>query len=187
MTLTTSLVPYPVPNYYDGPRAWVGCLHCYNNGDLVGEWFDATEAADVTLTVLHLEHPQQEGCEELWVFDVDGIPVSEEMSPLEAANWGNLLNSVDELLQPAFYAWIGAGAASYDDDGLPDPKAFEEAFIGVYSDFREYSDHLADETLLYDASDELRRYFDYDQFARDLKMDYVVEDLSDGDVALFRM
>ncbi|MCT2149574.1 antirestriction protein ArdA [Dermabacter vaginalis] len=187
MTLTTSLVPYPVPNYYDGPRAWVGCLHCYNNGDLVGEWFDATEAADVTLTVLHLEHPQQEGCEELWVFDVDGIPVSEEMSPLEAANWGNLLNSVDELLQPAFYAWIGAGAASYDEGGLPDPKAFEEAFVGTFSGFREYSDHLADETLLYDSNDDVRRYFDYEAFARDLKMDYTVEELPDGDVALFRM
>ena len=117
MTLTTSLVPYPVPTYYDGPRAWVGCLACYNNGSLVGEWFDASEAADVTLTILHLEHPQKEGCEELWVFDVDGIPVNEEMSPIEAANWGNLLNSVDERLQPSFYAWISSGAASYGDDG----------------------------------------------------------------------
>ena len=89
MTATVSLVPYPVPTYYDGPRAWVGCLQCYNSGDLVGEWFDASEAADVTLDVLHLEHPLQEGCEELWCFDVDGIPVNEEMSPLEAANWGN--------------------------------------------------------------------------------------------------
>ena len=95
MTAPVSLVPFPVPTDFEGPKAWVGCLNCYNNASLVGEWFDATEAADVTLTVLHLEHPQHEGCEELWVFDVDGIPVSEEMSPLEAANWGNLLNSVE--------------------------------------------------------------------------------------------
>ena len=187
MTATVSLVPYPVPTYYDGPRAWVGCLACHNNGDLVGEWFDACEAADVTPDVLHLEHPQKEGCEELWCFDVDGIPVNEEMSPLEAANWGNLLNHVDERLQPSFYAWISSGAASLDNDGLPDPKAFEDAFVGVYSDFREYSDHLADETLLYDSNDELRRYFDYESFARDLKMDYVVEPLPDGNVAVFHM
>ena len=23
------------------PRAWIGCLACYNNARLVGEWFDA--------------------------------------------------------------------------------------------------------------------------------------------------
>ena len=27
------------------PRAWIGCLACYNNARLVGEWFDA-ETAD---------------------------------------------------------------------------------------------------------------------------------------------
>lgn len=186
MTAPVSLVPYPVPTDFEGPKAWVGCLHCYGNGDLVGEWFDACEAADVTPAVLHLEHPQEEGCEELWVLDTDGIPVSEEMSPLEAANWGNLLNSVDEYLQPSFHAWIASGAASLGDDGLPSTEAFEDAFVGVYGDFREYSDHLADETLLYDSNDELRRYFDYEAFARDLAMDYIVEPLPDGNVAVFR-
>lgn len=56
-------IPSPVSAGFDGAKAWVGCLSCYNNGDLVGEWFEAAEAADVTLDVLHLEHPLQEGCE----------------------------------------------------------------------------------------------------------------------------
>ena len=183
--MLTMEIPSPVTALFSGPKAWVGCLQCYNSGDLVGEWFDAAEAADVTLDVLHLEHPLAEGCEEMWVFDVDGLPVNEEMDPLTAARWGNLLNFIDERLQPAFYAWIEAGAASLDEDGLPDPKAFEEAFVNVFTDFREYSDRLADETLLIDSSDEVRRYFDYEQFARDLKMDYVVEPRPDGDVAVF--
>lgn len=187
MTLTASLVPYPVPTDFDGPKAWVGCLACYSNGDLVGEWFDAAEAADVTLTVLHLEHPQEDTCEEMWVFDTDGIPVNEEMDPMTAARWGNLLNFIDEKLQPSFFAWISSGAASLDEDGLPDPEAFEEAFVDVFSDFREYSDRLADETLLLDANEQVRRYFDYEAFARDLSMDYIIEALPDGDVAVFRV
>lgn len=183
--MTALAIPSPVTAVFDGPKAWVGCLHCYNSGDLVGEWFEAAEAADVTLDVLHLEHPLTEGCEEMWVFDVDGLPVNEEMDPLTAARWGNLINFVDEKLQPAFFAWIASGAASLDSDGLPDPEAFEDAFVGVFTDFREYADHLADETLLFDASDEVRRYFGYEAFARDLQMDYLVEQLPDGDVAVF--
>lgn len=180
-------IPSPVSAMFEGPKAWVGCLACYNNGDLVGDWFEACEAADVTLDVLHLEHPLQEGCEELWVFDVDGLPVNEEMDPLTAARWGNLINFIDEKLQPSFFAWIASGAASLDEDGLPDPQAFEDAFVDVFSDFREYSDRLADETLLYDSSDEVRRYFSYEAFARDFAMDHIVEPLPDGDVAVFRV
>ena len=116
-----------------------------------------------------------------------GLPISEEMDPLKAAQWGNLLNTIDEKLQPSFFAWITSGAPSLDADGLPDPQAFEDAFVDVYADFREYSDRLADETLLFDVNDEVRRYFDYESFARDLKMDYTIEELPDGDVAVFRM
>lgn len=35
------------------PRVWIGCLHCYNSGGLVGEWFDAVDAEEVTLTHVH--------------------------------------------------------------------------------------------------------------------------------------
>lgn len=183
--MTALLTPTPVPACFDGPRAWIGCLACYNNGDLVGDWFDAAEAADVTLDDIHAPGALSDACEELWVFDVDGMPVNEEMDPMIAARWGNLINGVEENLQPSFLAWIASGAASLDDDELPDPQAFEDAFVDVFSDFREYADHLADETLLFDTSDEVRRYFDYEQFARDLSMDYVVEPLPDGDVAVF--
>ena len=185
--MTALLTPSPVPACFDGPKAWIGCLACYNSGELIGEWFDAAEAADVTLDDIHAPHTLTDACEELWVFDVDGMPVNEEMDPFKAAQWGNLLNSVEEILQPSFIAWIASGAATFDADDMPDVEAFHDAFVGTFTDFRDYSDHLADETLLFDTSDEVRRYFDYEQFARDLKMDYVVEDLPDGDVAVFHM
>ncbi|WP_283205483.1 antirestriction protein ArdA [Glutamicibacter sp. V16R2B1] len=36
-------------------RVWVDCLHCYNSGRLVGEWFDAVDADEVTLTACTVE------------------------------------------------------------------------------------------------------------------------------------
>ena len=35
------------------PMAWIGCLACHNAGNLVGHWYPATEAADVTVADLH--------------------------------------------------------------------------------------------------------------------------------------
>ena len=31
----------------DEPRVWIGCLACYNEGRLRGDWFSAAEAADI--------------------------------------------------------------------------------------------------------------------------------------------
>ena len=46
------------------PRAWIGCLACYNNARLVGEWFDAEAADEVTLADVHGgAHRVHPGCE----------------------------------------------------------------------------------------------------------------------------
>lgn len=63
------------------PRAWIGCLACYNNARLVGEWFDAETADEVTLADVHGgAHRAHSGCEELWVMDHENIPASGEIS-----------------------------------------------------------------------------------------------------------
>ena len=57
------------------PRAWIGCLACYNNARLVGEWFAAETADEVTLADVHGgAHRVRPGCEELWVMDRENIP-----------------------------------------------------------------------------------------------------------------
>ena len=35
------------------PRVWIGCLACYNAGSLVGDWFDAATADEVTTYDVH--------------------------------------------------------------------------------------------------------------------------------------
>src|SRR5699024_12313422 len=88
------------------PRAWVGCLACYNEGDLVGQWYDAEDCAEVTPAQLH-GHPTDH--EELSVMDHEGIPVTGEMDPMTAAQWDRVLTSVPEHQQEALFACVCSG------------------------------------------------------------------------------
>lgn len=89
------------------PRVWIGCLSCYNEGRLVGEWVDATNAGDLTPNDLHGIPTTHE---ELWVFDLEGFPSGTgEMSPTAAAPWGELYEEVGETQWPALLAWVDSG------------------------------------------------------------------------------
>ena len=71
------------------PRVWIGCLAHYNEGYLIGDWFDAVGADEVSLADVHRGSGRPyAACEELWCFDLELIPVDGEMSPHEAAEWG---------------------------------------------------------------------------------------------------
>lgn len=57
------------------PRVWTSSFGAYNEGYLIGEWFDATEAADVTAKQLFEGTPYRwTGDEELHCFDTECIP-----------------------------------------------------------------------------------------------------------------
>lgn len=88
------------------PRAWIGCLACYNSGRLVGEWLDADGLEDPDTLAAICTRPDHE---ELWAMDLDGIPGG-ECSPLEAARKARALT--DYL-------------AAADENGLPAPVALE--------------------------------------------------------------
>lgn len=167
------------------PRAWVGCLACYSEADLVGRWYDAEDCDEVTPAQLHGHATDHE---ELWVMDHEGIPVTGEMDPMTAAQWGRVLTSVPEHQQEALFVWVRSGSYIAEGEGdLPSIEAFEERYEGEWCSWREYADHLLEEGgLLEGVSDEVRRYIDYDQWARDLLMDYTVEHSEDGGVFVFR-
>jgi hypothetical protein len=98
------------------PRAWVGCLACYNGGSLVGEWLDADGLEDSDTLAAICTHP---GHEELWVFDTDGLPGG-EMSPDEAARKARALT--DYLAAADDYGLPAAVALEYLDSlNLNDP------------------------------------------------------------------
>lgn len=169
------------------PRVWVGCLACYNEGHLTGQWVNAEDATAVTTEQLHNTHTRI-GHEELWCFDLEGLPACiGEISVSEAASWGSMFEAVGEKEWPAFVAWVESGCCILDSDDLPIVSDFEERFCGCWDSFRDFADFEVEETgLLFGVSDEIARYFDYDAYARDLRFDYIVADAPEGGVYLFR-
>ena len=157
------------------PRAWIGCLACYNNARLVGEWFNAETADEVTLADVHGgAHRVRSGREELWVMDHENIPASGEMSPAEAAEWARVLLAVPEHQREALCAWTASGSYVAEGTGdLPSVPDFEERFCGTWGSFRDYAETLAEEIGLIpqDAPEELVRYFNWVAWTRDLEHD----------------
>lgn len=91
-------------------RVWVACLACYNEGRLVGEWFDADdapqdmEAFNDAVYPLPVEHILSDH-EELWCLDTDNSPVDGEMSPMAAAHYAELIKDLSIPLD-ALIAWL---------------------------------------------------------------------------------
>lgn len=121
--------------------------------------------------------------EEFAIHDMEGLPGSfgEYVGLQTVADYVALVEEFDHIDADAI-------AGIYDDfrDIEETRKALENSFIGVYSSFRDYADEVADEMLESRGSkdDTLSRYFDYEAFARDLKMDMRVVDVPSG-VAIF--
>ena len=169
------------------PRAWVGCLSCYNEGRLVGDWFNAEIADEVTTYDVHGAHSRADSHDELWVFDHENIPVRGEMDPLTAAAWGQCLAEVDEHFRPALCAWVESGDYVAEGTGdLPSISDFEERYCGEWSDFDDYARQLADNIGLLDGvPEEIARYFDWRAWSRDLAMDYSTYGNPEGGVFVF--
>ena len=170
------------------PRVWIGCLACYNNGRLVGDWFDAEDADEVTTYDIHGAHTRADLHDELWCFDHENMPVGHEMSPYEAAQWGRAVTSVPEDQREALCAWVRSGNYVAEGDGdLPSLSDFEERYCGQWDSFREYAEELADEIgLLDEVPEHIASYFNWEAWTRDLAFDYTVEDASSGGVFVFR-
>lgn len=171
------------------PRVWIGCLACYNAGRLIGDWYDAATADEVTLADVHGAHSRADSHDKLWVFDHENIPVKGEMSPADAAAWGRVYTEVDEYLRPALCAWVESGDyVAEGDTDLPSISDFEERYCGAWGSFREYAEQLADDIdLLADVPEEITRYFDWQAWSRDLAMDYSTYDDPEGGVFVFRV
>lgn len=171
------------------PRVWIGCLHCYNDGELIGNWFDAIDADEVSLADVHRGSGHgSASCEELWIMDHEYLPVRGEMSPHEAAEWAKSLTGVNEHLRPALRAWVESGNYTAEGKGdLPAVPDFEDAYAGEWDSFREYAEQLADDIdLLRNVPEEIKGYFHWDAWTRDLAFDYTTAPAPRGGVFMFR-
>lgn len=168
-------------NNSNEPQAWVGCLRCYNEGRLVGEWVPAIDAAHVTPQDIHPAKSSQ-GCEEMWVFDTEYMPPGYgEMSRTEAHDIGHLYLRIGEDDWTAYLAYC----EETGDEGSGSRTRFYEAYQGWWPSF---SDYLTEpiEAMQAGWPEEAVRYFDYDQYERDASFGYIVCDAPDGGVYVFQ-
>lgn len=170
------------------PHVWIGCLHCQNSGHLIGAWFDAAGADEVTLADVHAGSGRDyAACEELWCLDHENLPVRREMSLQEAADWGRVYEEVGAEQWPAVYAWVCSGAHVTEGTGdLPSISDFEDAYQGHWDSFREYVEQLADDTgMMQGWPEEAQRYFSWDSWTADVKFDHVVCDAPAPDYGVY--
>lgn len=170
------------------PRVWIGCLACYSQGRLVGDWFDAVSADQVTTYDIHGSYSRADSHDELWVFDHEYLPVTGELSPHDAALWAKVIIEVEECQRPALYAWVLTGDYVAQGNGdLPSISDFEERYAGQWESFAEYAMQLAEDIgLLAEIPEEISRYLDWESWTRDLRFDHMTADAPGGGIYVFR-
>jgi antirestriction protein len=180
----------------DTVRAWVGCLGCYNNGDLVGSWLDADDCGDLVAAGLarfmEYDHEYSSGVfctrcgsDEFWIFDHEGLPaavLSGECSPCQFAEVATAWELVDDPDMVA--AYLGNMGETVTAENLAKlAESAAEAYTG-YATVIEYAEsYLEDSGLLAEVPETLRYYIDVEAFARDLELG---GDVSEVDGYVFR-
>jgi antirestriction protein len=166
-----------MPRTKVSPQLYIASLADYNAGRLVGEWIDATLGLDhIEEEIQKMLATSKEPYAEEWaIHDYEGFgtyPVNEYDDLGELAELAEAIEQHGEV--------VGSYAAYMGD--VPDAlQYFEERYHGTWSSFQEYSDNYVEDTgMLHNVPDFVKRYFDYEAFARDLQHDFTVIEDSNG-------
>ncbi len=166
----------------DTPRAWVGCLGCYNNGALIGQWLEGELIGDPVAaglasleTVGDYTAPRCVRCfsDEFLIFDHEGFHglIRGECSLREASEALESLEEIEDLgldlgAVEAYLAW----RFHWNECD------FEDTYVGEYSTMEEFAEQLALDTgALDDSAAWPHNCIDWEYAARELSYDYTLE------------
>ena len=152
-------------------RVWVGCLACYNEGRLIGEWFDADSCPQDEdefneAVPGHKKIRQLNPHEELWVFDHENSPKDGEYSPMDAQQYAEWMGDADpDVLR----AWLANGN-DFDEDTV---EAMDEAYQGDYDSDSDFAQSTAEDLgLINEEASWPYTCIDWEHAARELMYDY---------------
>lgn len=133
-------------------RVWVGCLACYNNGALVGEWFDAEDAPtneDAFNEAIpgHVKYVKSDFSphEEIWVFDHENSPVDGEYSPNAAVEYAEWLDGLNDGETEIFKLWLKHESQEFDADSV---ETFHDRYAGCFEEGADAIEDLYPESEL---------------------------------------
>jgi antirestriction protein len=148
----------------DKPRIYVACLAAYNRGVLHGRWLDAArDAEDLHADIREmLAASPIPGAEEFAIHDAEGFG-DHRIDPHE-----NIEDVAALAALIVDYGTVVAAYASHTGVEIAELAArFEDAYRGSYQSTADYAHDLLDEQLSA-LPENLRCYFDYVAYARDL-------------------
>jgi len=146
-------------------RIYVGTYAKYNDGNLFGKWLYIENYSDKEefLKACAELHSDEED-PELMFQDWEGVPddmVSECW--LDPECW-ELIEAYDEFDEDAVKAYIYCFGEWNRGD-------FQDRYRGEYDSWEDFAEQLVDELgYLYEIPEHLRYYFDYEKYARDLRL-----------------
>jgi antirestriction protein len=160
MKITTSTSP-PIT-----PAVWIGSLHAYNCGALVGEWVDATDLDQLRQVADRVL--KEGGGEEIALMDCEGFgSMIGEYTQLErVAAIATAIEERGEALV-TFASYEGFDDGDDLDEFL---ERFESAYLGSGLDsLKNFAESRFHE--LFEVPDHLSEYIDYEAFATTLECD----------------
>jgi len=147
-------------------------LSNYNGGVLIGKWFELTgktyveHSQEITAWMEALTKSTGELCEEWILGDVDGVPVQFYGEWSICESFFDYMEALENttLDVEAFEAGMELGI---------DLDRIEESYHGEYKDDTDLAYEYVDSTgLLSEVPENIKNYFDYESFGRDLSMDF---------------
>ncbi|MGH2941073.1 MAG: antirestriction protein ArdA [Solirubrobacterales bacterium] len=155
-------------NENETPRVWIGSLHAYNNGRLVGEWTDADDLdvlQEAAKRVLELG-----GGEEFALMDNEGFgDMIGEYTPLDRV--AALAEALTEHGEAFRFYCEGEPTWAESEEVSELVETFEGAYCGQWdgalmgSPLREYAEEVWPETMGESLNDEVLSYIDWDKVA----------------------
>jgi antirestriction protein len=163
---------------------YVACLAAYNNGQLHGEWIDATQdPEDIQAEVsAMLAASPQPNAEEWAIHDycLGGISIGEWES---FENVSKIANLVEEH-GAAFAAYVDHMGLEYSaQDWDATQEGFEESYRGEYSSMADFAEEYVSE--INEIPEYLQCYIDWEKFGHDLEIDDFFTADADSGVYVF--
>lgn len=161
-------------------RIYVRCLAAYNNSILHGKWIDTSTDVDEMKEEIEalLRTSPIKGAEEWAIHDYEAFPDFGEYPSLKKiAHFEDFIEENKHIIREDLIA-------IYQDD--PNNVNMDN-LAGIFEEFSDYSNERADELLAqHKIPDEVRRYFDYEAYERDLKQAMHVIDVPSGVAAFYQ-
>ena len=161
-------------------QIYVACLTSYNQGLLHGSWIEPTsDVEELSAEVAKvISSSPTEGAEEYAIHDYDGFPDLGEYPDLQkVCDFAEMVekSDLDEDI-------VSAVVNEFPNDISTAQHVLDDNY-GVYINFQDYADELADELMSCHScgtGDWIKDYFDYDKHAEAISYDYIRIDVKGG-------